>query len=152
MLIFDVEWTFRCNILTKFQGNYEKIKILRKLIGTIFEIRGAFQKEYPIPCKLATLQRSAMKLGEIKIFEFCIHCRNFKSLASVRSEHADCEYGPSYTNFVLKLATWNFYSVCGHSNFHFRFFVRSSSFWFPMRGLHFWFGVKWGTHVSFPIF
>ncbi len=32
------------------------------------KIRGAFQKEYPIPCKLVTLQRSTMKPGEIKIF------------------------------------------------------------------------------------
>ncbi len=27
-----------CDVLTKFQGNYWKMKILRKLIGTIFEV------------------------------------------------------------------------------------------------------------------
>ncbi len=50
-----------------------------------YNVRGAFQNEYTIPCKLVTLQRSVMKLGEIKIFE-CPH--TLKSLASVRSEHA----------------------------------------------------------------
>ncbi len=65
---------------------------------------------------LDTKRRTATQKSEGGNLSVCVHCRNFKSLASIRSYHRMLYVHSKRVHLVLKLVTGNFYSVCGHSN------------------------------------